>query len=116
MPVIGFLNVGSPDLFAARVAALKQGVNETGHIVGRNVAIEYRWAEDQYDRLPALAADRNCQPQGTGRRARCSGMEGAARVPPWPWRAASHHRRPHAQLGGARTPLQAPLHWAAVGG
>ena len=43
-------------------------------------------------------AGRNRQPQGTGRRARCSRMEGAARVPTWPWRAAGHHRRPHAEL------------------
>jgi putative tryptophan/tyrosine transport system substrate-binding protein len=55
MPVVGFLNGGSPD--ANRVAAFRQGLNETGYIEGRNLAIEYHWAEGQYDRLPALAAD-----------------------------------------------------------
>ena len=57
MPVIGFLSGVSPGPFAQRLAAFRQGLNETGTIEGRNVAIEYRWAEDQYDRLPALAAD-----------------------------------------------------------
>src|SRR5882757_11250191 len=57
MPVIGFLHSGSLELFAARVAAFHQGLNDTGFVEGRNVAIEYRWAQGQYDRLPALAAD-----------------------------------------------------------
>src|SRR5262249_26003258 len=57
MPVIGFLSGVSPGPFAQRLAAFRQGLNETGIIEGRNVAIEYRWAEGQYDRLPALAAD-----------------------------------------------------------
>ena len=57
MPVIGFLNSGSRELFAARVAAFHQGLNDTGFVEGRNVAIEYQWAQGHYDRLPALASD-----------------------------------------------------------
>ena len=53
MPVIGFLNGGSPEPFADHVAAFRQGLGETGFAEGRNVAIEYRWAEGQTDRLPA---------------------------------------------------------------
>jgi putative ABC transport system substrate-binding protein len=56
-PVIGFLSGVSPGPFAQRLAAFRKGLNETGIIEGRNVAIEYHWAEGQYDRLPALATD-----------------------------------------------------------
>jgi putative tryptophan/tyrosine transport system substrate-binding protein len=57
MPVIGFLSAVSPGPFAQRLAAFHQGLNETGYVEGRNLVIESRWAEGQYDRLPALAAD-----------------------------------------------------------
>jgi len=57
IPVIGFLSSTSPDAYASRVAAFRWGLNEAGFAEGRNVAIEYRWAEGQNDRLPALAAE-----------------------------------------------------------
>jgi putative ABC transport system substrate-binding protein len=57
MPVIGYLGAQSPTAFASRVRAFRQGLDETGFVEGRNVTIEFRWAEGQHNRLSALAAD-----------------------------------------------------------
>ena len=57
MPVIGFLHAGSPENYGVRLAAYRQGLKDAGFVEGQNVAVEYRWANDHQDRLPALAAD-----------------------------------------------------------
>ena len=57
IPVIGFVNPASPQSYARPLSAFLKGLDETGYVDGHNVAIEYRWAEGHYDRLPALAAD-----------------------------------------------------------
>jgi putative tryptophan/tyrosine transport system substrate-binding protein len=57
MPVVGFLHSESPGQYASHLRAFHQGLSEAGYVEGRNVAIEYRWAESHYDRLPTLAAD-----------------------------------------------------------
>src|SRR5215470_17332932 len=57
VPVIGFLNSASAESWEPFVSAFRRGLDEVGFAEGRNVAIEYRWADDQYDRLPALAVD-----------------------------------------------------------
>jgi len=62
VPVIGYLGPESPAAFASRVEAFRQGLGQTGYIEGRNVAIEFRWAESQHHRLPALAAELVARP------------------------------------------------------
>src|SRR6266568_3708430 len=57
MPVIGFLSPASPEMFAARLRGFRQGLKENGYVEGENVAIVYRWADGQHDRLPELAAE-----------------------------------------------------------
>jgi putative ABC transport system substrate-binding protein len=57
IPVIGYLNLGSPESDAPRLTGLRRGLNQAGYVEGRNFVIEYRWAGNQADRLPALAAD-----------------------------------------------------------
>ena len=57
MPVVGFLSIASPAPFAHIVAGLRRGLQDAGFVEGRNVAVDYRWAEGRYDRLPELAAD-----------------------------------------------------------
>ena len=57
MPVIGFLDSRSADVMTDRLRAFRQGLKDTGYVEGENVAIEFRWAENQLDRLPLLAAE-----------------------------------------------------------
>jgi hypothetical protein len=57
MPVVGFLNAASPGPLRQQIAAFREGLKESDYVEGQNVAVEYRWAEGQYDRLPALAAE-----------------------------------------------------------
>ena len=57
MPVVGFLHSGSPETYATIVAAFRQGLREAGYVEDQNVAIEFRWARGQYDRLSVLAAE-----------------------------------------------------------
>jgi putative tryptophan/tyrosine transport system substrate-binding protein len=57
MPVIGFLSAAVPQSYAHIIAAFRQGLKEVGYVEGQNIAIEYRWAQNEIDRLPALAAE-----------------------------------------------------------
>ena len=88
IPVIGYLSSGSPKGFATRLAAFRQGLQETGYHEGESVAIEYRWAEGQNDRLPALARsgatirvrDRRNRRSRSGTRGKVSDREDSDRL------------------------------------
>src|SRR5258708_33188530 len=104
MPVIAWLSPGSPDPDVFRVTASASGLSETAYILGRNVAIEYRWAESQNDRLPALAADLVRRPVdvivaagGAAPPARKAAQRNSsARLPaPLPPGGRGAHRTPH---------------------
>jgi len=86
MPVIGFLSPASPESYASRVQAFRQGLQEIGYIEGQNVTIEYRWADDQFERLPLYqphqsgalaAAARSDRTQGSDRRSALRHRSGA---------------------------------------
>src|SRR3984893_17992518 len=64
LPVVGFVHKGVPETYPHEMGAFRQGLNETGFVEGQNVAMEYRWADGKYDRLPALGADLISQPVG----------------------------------------------------
>ena len=101
MPVVGFLHSASPAERARYVAAFRQGLKQSGFVEGQNVAIEYRWAESQYERLPRLTADSPralrkplnwlCEPLGAGAR------------PVHPIRVSSQHSMQSIEIGSKRT-------------
>src|SRR5258708_24654395 len=98
MPVIAWLSPGSPDPDVFRVTAFASGLSETAYILGRNVAIEYRWAENQNDRLPPLAGDLVRRPVDVivaAALATAPAGEAARRHPParsWWWRLPGRGR------------------------
>src|SRR5260370_17965719 len=95
-PVVGFLSSASPGPYARFVAGFRRGLNEAGFVEDRNVAIVYRWAEGQYDRLPAVATDLvapNVSPIGA-----------SGGLPPLPARKAPTGTVPHALPLGATPP------------
>ena len=57
MPVVGWVSVGSPDASAPFVAGFQKGLSQTGYVEGQNVAVGYRWADNQFDRMPAILTD-----------------------------------------------------------
>jgi hypothetical protein len=103
-PVVGVLGLGSPGPFAPFVAALHQGLSETGYVEGQNVAIEYRWAEGHYDRLPALAADLERKVDVIA----ATGGNASARAAVPSWEAFG--RRPSARADSSPGPASETLH------
>ena len=93
MPVIGYLGSGSPAPFAQMTAAFREGLKEIGFVEGQNVTIDYRWADGQYDRLPALAADL------AQRRVGVIFASGGAAA-----RAGGHHLQPSTRASVASAP------------
>ena len=94
LPVIGYLSSASRDQDAGRLHGFRQGLGETGFVEGRNVAIEYRWADEQNERLPALAAEL------VGRRVTAIAASRSCRWAPWrprPRPATHPDRLPHRQ-------------------
>jgi len=85
LPTIGFLSGASPDTYQLFVTAFKEGLKRTDYVEGRNVAIEYRWAEDQFDRLPRLAAnlveDRPTMIMASGNAAAVAAKKATATIP-----------------------------------
>jgi putative tryptophan/tyrosine transport system substrate-binding protein len=71
MPVIGFFDPRSPDALTERLRGFRQGLKETGYVEGENATILYRWAENQLDRLPALAAELARRPTNQGPKRSC---------------------------------------------
>src|SRR5215471_17111207 len=76
MPVVGYLGAENPERFGVRLTSFRQGLNETGYEEGRNVTVEYRWANGHYDKLPALAAAQGYGDCRTGQWRCCAGGKG----------------------------------------
>src|SRR5215467_8774702 len=96
LPVVGFLNSTSPDPTLQRVAAFRQGLNEFGYMGGQNVAIEFRWAENQSYRLQNLVGD----------------LVRRRVAPPRPWRQSRQPERSRLSLRSAAT--RSPTVWSTI--
>jgi ABC-type uncharacterized transport system substrate-binding protein len=85
VPVIGFLDSRSPDALTDRLRGFRQGLKDTGYVEGENVSIVYRWAENQFDRVPVMEW-RSRIHQRTARRSR---RTSSPKIPAWPGRASA---------------------------